>query len=168
MNKYFVKRFFNINLTMLILPIIVFFSMSLANPILFNISNISLKRAVPPNQGCHNDVWAGRFCNGNEGAGAYRDECEVHGDAGVQVYYANFECAANEACFEYLDADGDAQIDCINVPRTPNKDDTISKRKQYGKRKFGTQGTQGAERKVSVKVQNDMGPSSSVSAHVMG
>jgi hypothetical protein len=150
--------------------VIVFLSLSLANPISFNISNSSLlKRAAPPDQGCHpGDVWEGRYCNGNVGPGAYRDQCAVHGDQGAQVYYIDYQCTGDEQCFEWTDADGDRQTDSISVPRTPDRDDVVTTKMQYGKRKFNTDQTPNLERLVSVKLQEDIGPSSSVSAHIMG
>jgi hypothetical protein len=154
---------------MLTLVVIVFLSLSLANPISFNISNTSLlKRAEPPNQGCNaGDEWFGRFCDGDIGPGAYRDECLADYEEGA-IYYINYECVGDEECFEYTDADGDHQTDCITVPRTPDRDDVVTKKLQYGKRKFNTDATPNLERVVSVKLQEDFGPSSSVSAHIMG
>jgi hypothetical protein len=156
---------------MLILVVIVFLSLSLANPISFNISNTSLlKRAEPPNQGCHpGDEWFGRFCNGNNGPGAYRDECITGAEGGEgEVYFIDFQCVGDEECFEYTDADGDHQTDCIAVPRTPEKEDIVTTKLQYGRRQFNIDGTQNLERIVSVEVQEDFGASTSVSAHIMG
>lgn len=154
---------------MLTLVVIVFLSLSLANPISFNISNTSLlKRADPPDQGCDpGDTWLGRFCDGDIGPGAYRDECESDGEEPGN-YFVEFECEGDAQCFEYEDADNDRQIDCVTVPRTPDIDDIVAPKKQYGKRKFGTDQTPNLERVVSVKLQEDFGPSTSVSAHLMG
>jgi hypothetical protein len=153
---------------MLILVVIVFLSLSLANPILFNISNTSLlERAVPANQGCANaGQWSGRFCVGNIGPGAYRDECLVGGGEGG-VYYIYYQCLAPGECFEYMDADGDRQTDCITIPpRTPDNEDIVTTKLQYGKRSFSTDSS--PERVESVQVQEDFGASTSVSAHIMG
>jgi hypothetical protein len=154
---------------MLTLVVIVFLSLSLANPISFNISNTSLlKRAVPANQGCDpGDQWLGRFCDGDNGPDAYRDQCEWEGEVPVN-YFVPGECDDGAQCFEYTDADGDRQIDCITVPSTPDRDDVVTTKLQYGKRKFSTDATQNLERIVSVKLQEDFGPSTSVSAHLMG
>jgi hypothetical protein len=160
------KSPFNTNLTMLTLVVIVFLSLSLANPISFNISNTSLlKRAVPANQGCDpGDEWLGRFCDGDIGPGAYRDECESE----AENYFVQFQCDGDAECFEYEDADNDQQIDCITVPRTPDKDDIVTTKLQYGKRKFNIDPTPNLERIVSVQLQEGFGPSTSVSAHLMG
>jgi hypothetical protein len=153
---------------MLTLVVIVFLSLSSANPISFNISNTSLlKRAAPANQGCDpDDQWLGRFCDGDNGPGAWRDQCEWDGE-GVS-YFVPGECDGDAQCFEYTDADGDRQIDCITVPSTPDKEDIVTTKLQYGRRQFGTDATQNLERIVSVEVQEDFGPSASVSAHIMG
>jgi hypothetical protein len=154
---------------MLILAVIVFLSLSLANPISFNISTTSLKRAPPENQACHSPAeWQGRYCSGNLGSRMYRDQCREITAAGVFPYVIHHNCPEHQQCFEYTDADGDHQIDCISVPRTPDRDDVATTKIQYGKRKFETQETPSLLRKVSVEVQHDIGPSSSVSGHIMG
>ena len=155
---------------MLTLVVIVFLSLSSANPISFNISNTSLlKRAVPANQDCDaGDQWLGRFCDGDTGPGAYRDQCRWDDGEAPVNYFVPGECDGDAQCFEYTDADGDRQIDCITVPGTPDKDDIVTTKLQYGRRQFNTDATQNLERVVSVEVQEDFGPSTSVSAHIMG
>jgi hypothetical protein len=155
---------------MLTLVVIVFLSLSSANPISFNISNTSLlKRAVPANQGCDaGDQWLGRYCDGDNGPGAYRDQCDWDGEEPPVTYFVPGECDGDEQCFEYTDADGDRQIDCITVPSTPDINDVVTTKLQYGKRKFDTDTAENLERMVSVQLQEDFGAGTSVSAHLMG
>jgi hypothetical protein len=151
---------------MLIIAVIAFLSLSLANPILSKIysSSLLISRAVPEDSLCDEaEEWDGRYCNEGEGVEVWFDVCDPVDDL---VYYPQDECGPGEHCFEYRDADGHDQIDCVVVPTTPDQKDVISTKTQLGKRKFDALSDSEDERIVSVQLQQAI-PGASVSGHVM-
>lgn len=152
---------------MLILMVITYLSLSFANPISHNISNTSLlRRAVPADQNCdHVNEWDGRYCDGDEAPGAWHDQC-VPVDPDEPMYFHQEQCPEGEQCQAYRDRDDDPQIDCIAVPRTPDRNDVVTTKLQLGKRKFNQQATQGKKQKVGIELSRDYS-GASVSAQVL-
>jgi hypothetical protein len=166
-SKRFVKSSFNTDPTMLIIAVIVFVSLSRANPVPSKISSSSLlSRAVPGDQLCdHGYEWDGRYCEAGNGPTTWFDRCVPDDEA--PVYYLQGQCAEGEHCFEYSDRDNQDQIECVPVPTTPDQKDVVTTKRQVGKRKFSALATPQKERSVSVKLMQDM-PGSSVTGHIMG